>query len=226
MQLLYKYPQAAFPYADLVETNRRRGKTDPEYELIDTGVFADNRYFDVFVEYAKAGPDDILIRISAVNRGPESAELHLLPTLWFRNAWSWDHERMDAGDHQPSLRRPDASANGHGRVVIAEHAELGRYMLTCDGMPDLLFTENDTNVQRLYGAPNPSPYVKDGINDAVVHSRAAAVNPAGNGTKAAAHYRQTIGAGKTATIRLRLTNDERRTTNTVGDSWSSVLRRF
>jgi hypothetical protein len=203
MNMLYKYPQATFPYADLVEINRRRGKADPEYELIDTGVFAENRYFDVFVEYAKAGPEDILIRISAANRGPETAELHLLPTLWFRNTWSWGYERPDEGDFRPTLRRADRGADSQG-VVIAEHASLGRYVLACDGTPDLLFTENDTNLARLYGAPNASPYTKDGINDAVVHGRAEAVNPDGVGTKAAAHYRLIIGSGETASIRLRL----------------------
>ena len=124
MKMLYKYPQAAFPYADLVETNRQRGKDAPEYELIDTGVFADNRYFDIVVEYAKAGPDDILIRISATNRGPDAAELHLLPTLWFRNTWSWGQPDADA---RPALRRGDVGGNGHGSQVIAEHPTLGRY---------------------------------------------------------------------------------------------------
>ncbi len=205
MNMLYKYPQAAFPYADLVETNRRRGKDAPEYELIDTGAFTDNRYFDILVEYAKAGPDDILVRISATNRGHDAAELHLLPTLWFRNTWSWGSSDPGA---RPVLRRDDAGGN-----VIAEHPTLGRYVLACAAAPELLFTENETNVARLYGAANPTPYVKDGINDAVVHGRAEAVNPAGVGTKAAAHYRMTIAPGATASIRLRLTKDERRTMN-------------
>jgi Mannosylglycerate hydrolase MGH1-like glycoside hydrolase domain len=215
MKMLYKYPQAAFPYADLVETNRRRGKDAPEYELIDTGVFAGDRYFDVVVEYAKAGPEDILIRISATNRGPEPAELHLLPTLWFRNTWSWGYDNS-----RPTLRRGDVRSNGYGSQIIAEHASLGRYILACDETPDLLFTENDTNIARLYGGPAMVDYAKDGINDAVVHGRVEAVNPDGLGTKAAAHYRPTIAPGATATIRLRLRrieNEELRMKNEEAD---------
>ena len=201
MKLLYKYPQAAFPYADLVETNRRRSRDEPEYELLDTGVFADDRYFDIVVEYAKAGPEDILIRISAVNRGPEAAALHLLPTLWFRNTWRWGHEH---GAAAPMLRRADMAVNGHGARIVAEHPTLGTSILACEGVPDLLVCENETNAARLYGAPNPTAYVKDGIGEAVVHGRAAAVNPAGTGTKAAAWYRLTVAPGATATVRLRL----------------------
>jgi hypothetical protein len=199
LKMLYRYPQAEFPYGDLVETNRRRSKEEPEYELIDTGVFAEDRYFDVLVEYAKAGPDDILIRISAANRGPDPAELHLLPTLWLRNTWSWGGH--DAGA-RPSIRHAeDGSAS-----ILAEHAELGRYRLDCEGRPALLFTENESNFRRLYGAANPTPCVKDGIHDAIVHGRADAVNPAGVGTRAAAHYRRTIAPGATETIRLRLSS--------------------
>jgi hypothetical protein len=209
MKLLYKYPQRAFPYADLLETNRRRGKDDPEYELLDTGIFAEDRYFDVLVEYAKATPDDILIRISATNRGPEPAELHLLPTLWFRNTWSWGSTHADAPPQMRSITSADAAQTG----IVAEHPSLGRYLLVCAGEPALLFTENTTNVERLYGVPNQSPQVKDSINDAVVAGRADAVNPAHCGTKAAAHYRMTIRPGATTTIRLRLTKDAGRTTN-------------
>ncbi len=201
MRMLYKYPQSAFPYADLLDTNRRRGKLDPEYELIDTGVFAEDRYFDVFIEYAKADANDILIRISATNRGPEPAELHLLPTLWFRNTWSWG---TDEGSTQPRLWQSDAQANGHGTGINAEHPTLGAYRLDCEGAPELLFTENNTNVERLYGASNLSPYVKDGITEAVVHGRAEAVNPEGMGTKAAAHYSMMVSSGETVTVRLRL----------------------
>src|SRR5919199_25880 len=201
MKMLYKYPQRAFPYAGLVETNRRRSKDEPEYELIDTGIFDDDRYFDVVVEYAKGGPEEVLVRISAINRGPDPAELHVLPTLWFRNTWSWG--LPDAGP-RPILRRSDTGGNGQGAHVVAEHHTLGRYRLACDGLPELLFTENDTNLARLYGAPNPSPYVKDGINDAVVYGRADAVNPQGFGTKVAARYHLTVGVGETATVRLRL----------------------
>src|SRR3954469_6557028 len=141
MKMLYKYPQRAFPYADLVETNGRRGKLDPEYELIDTGVFAEDRYFDVFVEYAKAGPTDILIRITAANRGPDLAELHLLPTLWFRNTWSWGDEGP-----RPRLWQPDLQGSSQESSIYAEHPPLGRYRLACEGGPPLLFTENDTNL--------------------------------------------------------------------------------
>jgi hypothetical protein len=199
LKMLYKYPQAAFPYGDLVETNRRRSKEEPEYELIETGVFAEDRYFDVVVEYAKAGPEDILVRISATNRGPDSAELHLLPHLWFRNTWSWGGH--DAGE-RPTLRRAeDGSA-----AILAEHADLGRYRLSCDGQPALLFIENESNLQRLYGCANPTPYVKDGINEAIVHGRADAVNPERVGTKAAAHYRAMIAPGQTEVIRLLLSS--------------------
>jgi hypothetical protein len=201
LKMLYKYPQAAFPYADLVETNRRRSKDEPEYELIDTAVFAEDRYFDVEVEYAKAGPDDILVRVSATNRGPESAELHLLPTLWFRDTWAWGGH--DAGE-RPSLRRESDGSS----AILAEHTELGRYRLACEGRPDLLFTENESNLTRLYGAPSPTPYVKDGIHEAIVHGRTDAVNPDGIGTKAAAHYRLSIAPGATEVIRLRLTGGE------------------
>jgi hypothetical protein len=201
MKMLYKYPQSEFPYGDLVETNRRRTRHDPEYELIDTGVFGEDGYFDVFVEYAKAGPKDILIQISAANRGPDPAELHLLPTLWFRNTWSWGRE---TDIPKPSLRRLDTGPSGRESAILAERRGLGRYTLYCEGAPDLLFTENETNLERLYGVPNPSPYVKDGINNAVANGRMDAVNPNGVGTKAAAHYRFIVAPGDTAVVRLRL----------------------
>jgi hypothetical protein len=197
MKYLYKYPQAAFPYHQLVEGNRQRTRRDLEYELLDTGVFNEDRYFDVFVEYAKATTDDILIRISAVNRGHESAELHLLPTLWFRNTWSWDHN-----SRRPQLRAGQP-ARGYA-VLEAEHATLGRRWLFCAGAPGLLCTENDTNRWRLSGVPNHTPFVKDGINDYIVQGQKEAVNPEQVGTKAAAHYRLTLGAGETGTICLRL----------------------
>ena len=161
MKSLYKYPQAAFPYQDLVETNRRRGKQEFEYELLDTGVFDHGRYFDVFVEYAKESPHDLLIRISLHNRGPEPASLHVLPTLWFRNSWSWA-----SGSERPLLRRLEGGAACP--VIAAEHPKLGGYYLYCDGDVPLLFTENETNTQRLFGVPNRTPYVKDGINNHVV----------------------------------------------------------
>src|SRR5215216_5984174 len=198
MKGLYKYPQRAFPYTDLIETNRRRGRAEPEYELIDTGIFADDRYFDVVVEYAKHGPEDIVIRIAATNRGPEAAPLHLLPTLWFRNTWDWGRDAR-----KPILRAIPETGDGT-RLIRATHFILGDVWLACPGTPGLLFTENETNAERLWGVPNRSRYVKDGINDAVVGSRTDTVNPEGEGTKASAHYQLTIGPGATETALLRL----------------------
>jgi hypothetical protein len=198
-KFLYKYPQAEFPYARLVEENRRRGKRDLEFELMDTGVFDADRYFDVCVEYAKASSEDILIRITAHNRGPEAAELRLLPTLWFRNTWSWN------GTAERPRVSKGKSVKG-AAVLEADHKQYGRRRLVCEGGPELLFTENETNRERLYGAPNASPYVKDGINDYVVHGKTDAVNPAQTGTKASAHYRLTIPAGGSVTLRLRFTD--------------------
>jgi hypothetical protein len=202
MKGLYKYPQAAYPYAWLVEENGRRGRRDSEFELLDTGVFDDNSYFDVVVEYAKAGIDDILIRITAHNRGREAATLHLLPTLWFRNTWSWDH-----GAKRPILSRGRAA--GRTAVVVAECPDLANnYRLYCEGDPELLFTENETNHDRLYGTENGHPYVKDAFHEYVVHGRKDAVNPAKAGTKAAAHYTLQVPAGGSAVVRLRLTDGE------------------
>jgi hypothetical protein len=198
MKYLYKYPQAAYPYADLVETNRRRGKHDFEYELIDTGVFDQDRYFDVFVEYAKASPDDLLVQVTVWNRGPEAATLHVLPTLWFRNTWSWGGTAP-----RPTLRQ---AATGPTPVVSASHPELGERFLACEGAAALLFTENETNNARLFGAPNRTPYVKDGFNEYLVGGRREAVNPAQTGTKAAAHYQLTVAPGTSGTLRLRLSD--------------------
>ena len=195
MKYLYKYPHGAFPYRRLVEENRSRGRGAPELELIDTGVFDDDRYFEVVVEYAKADVDDVLMRISVTNRGPEAAECQLLPTLWFRNTWSWE-----AGSPKPRL-----AASGPA-VIEAEHETLGLRWLGCEGTPELLFTENETNFERLYGVPNRGPYVKDGINDYVVEGRRDAVNPGREGTKASARYHLRLGAGETASVRLRLAN--------------------
>jgi hypothetical protein len=192
MKYLYKYPHREFPYGDLVETNRRRSREELEYELLDTGVFDQDRYFDVFVEYAKGGPDDVLIRITAHNRGPEAARLHLLPTLWFRNTWSWKE-----GKPKPSLREAEGA-------IRASHPELGDYTLYCDGAPELLFTENESNLQRLWGQPNASPWVKDAFHRYVVSGDGAAVNPAKAGTKAAARYVLDVPAGGSAAVRLRL----------------------
>jgi hypothetical protein len=197
MKALYKYPQAEFPYARLVEENRRRGKHDLEFELADTGVFDESRYFDVFAEYAKAAPDDILIRITVANRGPEPAKLDVLPTLWFRNTWAWG--RMGEG-YWP---KPRISSAGAG-MLLAEHADLGRFRFAAEGRPPFLFTENATNAVRLSGAPNTEPHVKDAFHEYVVHGRADAVSPSPEGTKAAAHYRLEIPAGGEATLRLRL----------------------
>jgi hypothetical protein len=195
MKYLYKYPQAAFPYANLVQTSRGRSRAEPEYELLDTGVFDDNRYFDVFVEYAKESPEDLLIQISVYNRGPEAAELHVLPTLWFRNEWSWG-----GNTERPTLEVLPGKRSG----VKAVHPVLGEYYLVCEGDAPLLFTENETNVQRIFGATNRCPYVKDGINNYLVHGQKDAVNPENKGTKVAADHHLTVKAGESQTVRLRL----------------------
>ena len=189
MKYLYKYPQAAYPYADLVETNRRRNRDEMEYELLDTGVFRDDRYFDVFVEYAKGAAEDILVRITAANRGPDAAELHLLPTLWFRNDWSEWIAASNRASEKPNLKQIEAPAGVS--TVAATHPLLGAFLLSCEGDVPLLFTENETNHERLFhGQKNESPYVKDGINDCVVQGRHDAVNPGRQGTKVAAHYQR------------------------------------
>ena len=203
MKYLYKYPQAAYPYADLLETNRRRSKNEMEYELLDTGVFKEDRYFDVFVEYAKDGPEDILVRITAANRGPDPAELHLLPTLWFRNDWSSWIAESNRASKKPNLRQIEAAAGTS--AVAATHPLLGDLILSYEGAVPLLFTENETNHERLFpGQKNESPYVKDGINDCVVQGNQGAVNFEKQGTKVAADYRVKIDAGQTKVIRLRL----------------------
>ncbi|WP_321964389.1 MGH1-like glycoside hydrolase domain-containing protein [Paraburkholderia sp. J7] len=193
MKYLYKYPQREFPYRDLVETNGKRSRDEFEYELIDTGVFNDDRYFDVFVEYAKAAPEDIFIRVSVFNRAREAGRLRVLPTLWFRNTWSWGYD-----DCKPSLAEADTG------VIRATHQDLGEYWLYCDGATELLFTENESNAQRLWNQPNASPYVKDAFHAYVIAGRREAVNPARTGTKAAAQYVCDIPGGGSAIIRLRL----------------------
>jgi hypothetical protein len=192
MKYLYKYPQREYPYRDLVETNRGRSREEMEYELLDTGAFDEDRYFDVFVEYAKAGPEDTLVRVTVHNRGPEDAPIHLLPTLWFRNTWSWGID-----GHLPSLR-------ADGGAIAASHHDLGEYRLHCEGSPELLFTENETNTARLWGQPSASPYVKDAFHEYIVSGRRDAVNPAGVGTKAAAHYVLDVPAGGSRAVSLRL----------------------
>jgi hypothetical protein len=192
MKYLYKYPQRAFPYQDLVDTNARRTRKDFEYELLDTGVFDDDRYFDVFVEYAKASPEDLLIRITVHNRGPEAARLHVLPTLWFRNTWSWGID-----DRKPALRATDG-------VIEASHPDLGTYRLYCDDPPELLFTENETNTTRLWDRPGASAFVKDGFHAYLIAGKHDAVNPARTGTKATAHYALEVPARESRSVRLRL----------------------
>ena len=199
MKYLYKYPQAAFPYADLVDTSRGRGRNEFEYELIDTGAFNDDRYFDVFVEYAKESPENILIQITVHNRGPAAAEIHVLPTLWFRNQWSWH-----TAPERPALFLTDSTADRS--VVTAVEFKLGHRYLYCEGDAPVLFCENETNTERIFGVPNRTPYVKDSIDQYVVHGQTAAVNPEKKGTKAAAHYRLAIEPGGQRTVRLRLSD--------------------
>jgi len=202
LKMLYKYPQEAYPYDEIVQENSRRGRDQPEYEVLDTGVFNDNRYFDVFIEYAKAGPEDILLRVTAHNRGPDAAEIHLLPQIWYRNIWSWDKRR----------KRPVISREG-SNGLICRRANGTTHRLIVDGQPQFLFCDNDTNYPRLYGtgspptnpAPGPTFYYKDGINEFLVHGNSAAVNPNQTGTKCAVYYRATIDAGGSLTARLRLT---------------------
>jgi hypothetical protein len=200
MKYLYKYPQAEYPYGNLIETNKRRNRGDMEYELLDTGVFNEDRYFDVFVEYAKQGPEDILIQISIFNRGPQPATLHVLPTLWFRNTWTWW-----PGTPKPSLARLPGPKGA--QTVAVSHVDLGKRYLYAQGEFALLFTENETNQERIFGTPNASPFVKDGINNYVVNGNRGAVNPEETGTKSAAHYQLNVRPGKMATVRLRLTDD-------------------
>ncbi len=210
LKMLYKYPQREFPYADLIATNRARGKTDPEYELLDTGIFDDNRYFDVVVEYAKATPEDLLMQVTVHNRGPDEAQLHVLPTLWFRHTWSWA-----GGAERPVLRTvADASEVS---AVRAEHGELGTRWVYADAPVPVLATGNETNNQRVFGSVNDSPYVKDGIDRAVVHGQTAAVNPDGSGTKAGLHYVLDVPAGGASTLRVRLTDTPASADGPFGD---------
>lgn len=196
MKYLYKYPQGAYPYEDLVQTSRKRNRHELEYELLDTGIFNQNRYFDVFVEYAKESPDEMLIQIDVHNRGPERATIHVLPTLWFRNRWSWGKDCP-----RPTLEAIESPSP----LVRAREADLGEYYLFCEGHPLLLFTENETNAKRLFNTENRTPYVKDGINNYFVHGQIDAVNPQMSGTKVAAHYCLAVEPGESAVVRLRLT---------------------
>lgn len=215
MKYLYKYPQDAFPYSLLVEENRRRSRRDFEFELMDTGVFRDDRYFDVFVEYAKDAPDDILIKITVLNRGHEEAVLHILPTVWFRNSWTWN-----GTGHKPYLK--EKKGKGAKKSIEASHPTLGKMWIHCDQPDEILFTENETNYKKLYGSNNGSPYVKNGIDEYIVHNEKDAVNPDKMGTKASPHYTLRIGSGKTHAIRLRLTN-KNDVPDPLGDQFESIF---
>jgi hypothetical protein len=205
MKMLYKYPQKAFPYEDLLNENARRSREEPEYELIDTGIFDDNKYFDVFIEYAKADAEDICIKITAHNRSDESAPLHILPTIWFRNTWRWDNS--DSKFQIPNLRLTDKN------LIELEHAELGKRFLYCEGSPNLLFTENESNNEVLFNSPNPTEFVLDGISDYVVDGKHEKVNPNKTGTKAAAHYVLNIAANSSEVIYLQLTDKQSKIEN-------------
>ncbi|MGB5204398.1 MAG: glucosidase [Eudoraea sp.] len=223
MKYLYKYPQAAYPYSDLERVNAQRSRNEMEYELLDTGIFNEDRYFDVFIEYAKQGPEDILIKISVANRGPEAAELYLLPSLWFRNFWSaWIADSNRAAT-KPILSQIKSKKGVS--ALMANHSKLGEFIFSCEGDVQLLFTENETNHVKLFpGTKNESPYVKDGINDYVIHGAQQAVNPKNQGTKAAALYQLMIGAGETSEVRLRLTKkSEEVKTAPFGKDFQSVF---
>jgi len=217
MRMLYKYPQTEFPYRRLLLENRRRGRAEREYELVDTGAFEKGRYFDVFVEYAKAAPEDILVRIVLANRGPERASVEVLPTLWFRNTWSWD-----GASAVPSIR-PASARRGEGLVLVATHPEEGTFALGCQGAPELLFTDNNTNLARLHGLRQESPYVKDGFHDYVVHGNTAAVNPAQLGSKAAARYRLSVPPGASETVGLRLRRGDPAAGGALGQDFEATF---
>ncbi len=222
LKALYKYPQAEFPYARLVEENRRRGRHEGEFELIDTGVFNENRYFDVFAEYAKASPDDILIRLSVANRGPQAAPIHLLPTLWFRNTWTW-HCTHEGCSTKPRIALAEKSA------LVTAHETLGKFRLDADRTPDgkapqFLFTDNETNFARVFGAGNSNPYVKDAFHEYVIGRRSGAVNPKGVGTKAAAYYQFTVPAGGEIAVRLRLSAEGGSIRPAFGSEFDEVFK--
>jgi hypothetical protein len=220
MQALYKYPQAAFPYEQLLTENHRRGRREPEFELLDTGVFDGERYFDVLVSYAKAGPNDFCIEISVANRGPEAAELHVLPTLWFRNTWAWG-AASENGGAKPVLRTDT------DRSVLCEHATLGNFRFELAPLlgaeTTLLFTENETNAARLFQASNSAPFVKDAFHDYVVNGRREAVNPARAGTKCAAHTKLTLAAGEERVLQLRLFAEAERPAQSFGPDFAQVM---
>jgi len=220
---LYKYPQAEYPYSRLVEENRRRSRSEPEFELVDTGIFDDNRYFDIFVEYAKASPEDILIKITACNRGPESAPLHLLPTLWFRNTWSWGRDGDDYWG-KPKLWQTDSTE------IRAEHESLGKYVLrfapSAEGQSrEVLFTENATNTKRIWGADGAQRYVKDAFHRHVVNGERDAVNPQKMGTKAAVYYRLQVPTGGEVSVCLRLTATAEAKRETLDGEFAQIFAR-
>src|ERR1700687_5520919 len=210
MKYLYKYPQAEYPYAKLVEENRQRDKGQPEFELLDTGVFDEDRYFDVFVEYAKVDVEDILIKITVTNRGPEAANLRVLPTIWFRNTWSWGNRARRPKLHEA---RPAPNPVIELNLSPVNHTQSNTRWLHCEGSPELLFTENETNARRLFGIENLTRFVKDGINDYIVHGVKEAVNLEHVGSKGAAHYKLSLGSGETVVIRMRLADSDFKGTN-------------
>ncbi|MFZ0634030.1 MAG: hypothetical protein WA755_14800 [Candidatus Acidiferrales bacterium] len=222
LKYLYKYPQARFPYEQLTTENARRTRNDPEFEILDTEVFKESRYFDVFVEYAKAAAEDILIRITAFNRGPEAAKLRLLPTIWFRNKWSWGDTRPE--NTRPNVRRL-AGLTGLEALEL-QQVDYGKRWLLIEGKPELLFTENETNSKRLFSTPNRTPYVKDGIHNYIVNGEKGAVNPQQFGTKAAAHFPFEIPAGGSVSIRLRLTDRQTAAAGTAAQSFGDFEKIF
>ena len=217
MRMIYRYPQARFPYEELIAQSGGRSKMEGEFEIWNTNAFADDRYFDIEIEYAKADMHDILVRVNAKNCGPESAPLHLLPTIWFRNIWSWD-----TANSKPTLRK--IGDDGHVPVITASHSALGDYNLFCDSADDVFFTENESNAERLWGVPNVRPFVKDSINDHVVNGKINIVNSAQFGTKAAAHYKFNIPAGETISIRLRLTHDVNKTSTEAFADFDAMFK--
>jgi hypothetical protein len=227
MKALYKYPQAEFPYAKLLEEGWRRGRGEPEFELSDAGVFDESRYFDVQAEYAKAAPDDILIRITVCNRGPDAAAIHVLPQLWFANTWSWGCGSRGAGSDKACGVRPTLQHESPG-TIAATHPTLGKYRFSADRVPDgavpeILFTENDTNRQRLWDVPNESPHVKDAFHERVIHGRTDAVNPEQRGTKAAPWYKLDVPAGRSVTLRLRLRKSDSAAAAAFGKAFDQVF---
>jgi hypothetical protein len=217
MRMVYRYPQSRFPYEDLIAQGGSRSKLEGEFEIWNTSAYAEDRFFDIEIEYAKADPHDILIRVNAKNSGPEAAALHLLPTIWFRNTWSWGRDQT-----KPTLRK--AAERSHIAIVTASHPALGDYDLFCDSIDDLFFTENETNSERLWGIENPQPFVKDSINDCVVNGKIDRVNPAQTGTKTAVHYKFNIPPGETISIRLRLTRGGAKTSAEAFADFDAIFR--